>query len=104
MPLLLLFGIFDLIAGVAGMIVPFISAQGNTFILAIGVLAIIKGLYSYLAGALAGFYFDILGLLDLITGILLVLSFYNLVFGWMFYFGLILTLKGVYTIVIFLVS
>lgn len=104
MPLLLLFGIFDIMVGVAGITASLIPLQGNSFIFTIGLLGIIKGIYSILAGVLSGFYFDLLGLLDLVLGIFLLLAFYNLMFGWVIYLGILMVIKGLYSVVIFLVS
>ncbi len=103
MPLLLIFGIFDLLVGVALILSPFVPFEGNGFVFSLGLMAIIKGLYSYLAAAASGFYFDVLGALDLALGLCLVLTVYGMVFDFFLWIGAFMIIKALYTIVIFLI-
>ena len=56
-------------------------------------LMIIKGIYSLLTSISAGYYFDWMGLIDFITGILLYFNLFNV-------FGLITILKGLYSLIL----
>jgi len=103
MPLLFILGIIDLIAGIALALTGFVPLAASGLILAIGVILALKGGISYLAAAGAGFYFDVLGVLDLLSGIFLILAFYGTVLGFFVWFGVAMILKALWSIVVFMV-
>jgi len=103
MPLLLILGIIDLIAGIALALTGFVPLTASGLILAIGIIVTLKGAISYLAAAGAGFYFDLLGVLDMLSGIFLILVFYGTAWGGFAWFGLAMILKALWSIVIFMV-
>jgi uncharacterized membrane protein HdeD (DUF308 family) len=93
-------GILDIIFGAVLAASTFIDFAGNGWILLFGILAIIKGVYSVLAAAGAGFYLDVLGWLDLLVGILLLLVHWNISFPFFLYIGILIILKGLYSFVV----
>lgn len=103
MPLLLILGILDLIAGASLAIAGFVPLTAAGLILAIGIIVAIKGAISYLAAAGNGFYFDLLGILDVIAGIFLVMAFYGTVMGFFVWFGIAMILKALWSIFIFFI-
>ncbi len=90
-------GILDIILGAVLAASTFADFAGNGWVFAFGILAILKGLYSTLTAAGAGFYFDVLGWLDLLVGILLLLVNWGFVFPFFLYIGILLILKGIYS-------
>ena len=103
MPLLLILGILDLIAGAALAIAGFVPLTAVGLILAIGVIVVLKGVVSYLMAAGNGFYFDLLGILDVLSGIFLILAFYGTALGFFIWFGIAMILKALWSIVMFMV-
>lgn len=90
-------GILDLILGAALAASTFADMAGNGWVIIFAVIAIVKGIYSVLTAAGAGFYFDVLGWLDLLVGALLLLVNWGIVFPFFLYIGILLILKGLYS-------
>lgn len=103
MPLLLILGILDLVVGAALAISAFIPLTASGIIFAIGIIVTLKGIFSYLMAAGSGFYFDFLGILDMLSGIFLILAFYGTVLGFFVWFGVAMILKALWSIVMFMV-
>ena len=103
MPLLLILGVLDLIAGAALALSGFVPLTAIGLIFAVGIIVTIKGAISYLAAAGAGFYFDFLGILDVLSGIFLILAFYGVGLGFAVWFGLAMILKALWSIAMFMV-
>jgi hypothetical protein len=103
MPLLLILGVLDLIAGAALAISGFVPLTAVGLVLAIGIILTLKGVVSYLAAAGNGFYFDILGILDMIAGVFLILAFYGTALGFFVWFGIAMILKALWSIAMFMV-
>lgn len=82
----------------SGAILSIWPSPGN-FMLAIALVLIAKGIWSIFSSLHQGFYYDILGAIDLIAGfVLIIINFGTPVsFGWIV--GIILGLKAAYTIV-----
>lgn len=97
MVLVAILGILDIICGAALAASTFANLASNGWIFFFGLVAIAKGVYSVLAAAAAGFYFDVLGWLDLLVGVLLLLVNWNITFGFFLYVGILLILKGLYS-------
>ena len=104
MAVLLLLGILDLLAGVALAVSGLVPMHASTFVLWVGILVLLKGIYSYLAAAVNDFWFDILGIIDIIVGILLFVVYFGLVFPFFFWIGLLLILKAFWSIGVFLIN
>ncbi|RLI97124.1 MAG: hypothetical protein DRO99_03410 [Candidatus Aenigmatarchaeota archaeon] len=90
-------GILDIIFGAALAASTMTSVTGNGWIFLFGILAILKGIYSVVTAAGAGFYLDVLGWLDLVVGLLLLLANWGIVFPFFLYIGILLILKGIYS-------
>ena len=101
---LAILGVLDILGGVLLAIAGFIPYTGSGFILTLGVVFIIKGIISYLAAAAKGFFFDLMGVLDLIAGIMLVLATHDFILFFFPYIGILLIIKGVYSFVMGLVK
>jgi hypothetical protein len=97
-------GILDIILGAALSASTFVDFAGNGWILILGIVAIVKGIYSVFAGFGAGFYFDVLGWLDLVVGVMLLLVNWNIVFPFFLYVGILLILKGLYSFFVGFIS
>jgi hypothetical protein len=104
MAVLLVLGVLDLLAGVALAVSGLVPMQASVFVLWIGILVLLKGLYSYLAAALNDFWFDVLGIMDIAVGVLLFLVYSGLVFPFFFWIGLALILKALWSIGVFIIS
>ena len=103
MPLLLILGILDLIAGSALALSGFVPLTAAGLVMVIGIILTLKGAISYLAAAGSGFYFDFLGILDVLSGIFLILAFYGTVLGFFVWFGIAMIVKALWSIVMFMV-
>ena len=102
--LLAIFGIVDVILGGVLAASPFVTYSGAGIIAVLAAVAIIKGLYSVVTAAGGGFYFDLLGWLDLIVGVLLFLATGGVKFNWFLWIGIFMVAKGVYSIAIEMVG
>ncbi len=96
---LIVLGVLDIIVGVLlGLATgnPFI---GSGIIFAFGVIWVLKGLFSLLSSISSGFYFDVMGIMDLFTGVFLLLSTNGIVFWFFLHLGILMVLKGLYSFV-----
>ena len=97
--LLLILGIIDIIAGIAivlgnvGLIGP------GSFVFYLAVFMLLKGLWSVFTSAASGFFFDIMGILDILAAIALFLINAVIVSDIFYWFAGILILKGLYSCV-----
>ncbi len=96
---LLILGLIDIIAGI--FLILNVSA-GVAFTL--GIIMALKGLWSIIASAAAGFYFEFPGIFDFIGGIFLFLVSQGVFFEFFLYIGLLLLLKGIYSLIISMIS
>lgn len=102
--LLLILSIFDLVAGAALSLCEIFPYVGSGFIGTMAGLMILKGLWSILTAAAAGFFFDLIGILDLVAGILLYLATLGLVAHFFVYIGIALILKGFYSLMVGIIA
>ena len=95
--LLLILGIVDVIGGILlGMsLLP--GAGGNPILFWFGVVFLLKGLYSLLTAMGSGFYFDILGMMDIVSGIFLFLATWSIINEIFLYLGIGMIIKGIYS-------
>lgn len=79
--------LIDILAGISLAFPNFLSFY-------LGIIILIKGISSVVGSFASGFFFEIMGIIDLITGILLLLNF-NLPWFW-----LLPILKGIFCLLI----
>jgi uncharacterized membrane protein HdeD (DUF308 family) len=94
-----LLGIIDIISGVVLAVSTSFNLAGSGIALWIGIFMLLKGVYSVLTAAGAGFYFDVLGWLDLIAAASLFIVFFGVANEFFVYFGILMILKGIYSFV-----
>ncbi|MBL7206749.1 MAG: hypothetical protein ISS36_04085 [Candidatus Aenigmarchaeota archaeon] len=99
---IIILGIIDLVVGI--FLALSNNFQGSTIILYLGIIILLKALYSLGTAFGAGFYLDFLGILDLIAGILLLIVFYGIFTHFFIYIGILLALKGIYSIIMGLIQ
>lgn len=104
MVFLVILGILDLIVGVLLVVSPGGGLAGNGIVFIFAIIVLLKGLYSVLAAAGAGFFLDVMGWLDLITGFFLLLANWGFAYGFFLYVGIIMVLKAFYSIVVGLIG
>ncbi len=104
MVLVAILGVLDIIFGAVLAAATFAGLAGNGWVMIFGIVAIIKGIYSVLTAAGAGFYFDVLGWLDMAVGFMLLLVHWGIVFPFFLYIGIILVLKGLYSFFVGLIG
>jgi hypothetical protein len=97
---LAILGILDIIGGVLLGLSGFIPYMGSGFVSFFGIILIVKGIISWISGAVKGFFLDFMGVLDIIAGIMLILATYGFVLFFFPYIGILLALKGIYSFVI----
>jgi len=95
MVFLVILGIIDIVVGIG--LVFSGSLEGVSIIFYLAMLGIIKGIYSIISAIAGGFYYDLLGFMDLVSGILLYFAFSGSHLGFFFYIGLVMVLKGLYS-------
>ncbi|MCK4496984.1 MAG: hypothetical protein KAU24_02245 [Candidatus Aenigmarchaeota archaeon] len=101
---LAILGVLDIIGGILLGLSGFIPYIGSGLVSTFGIILIIKGIISYISGAAKGFFLDFMGILDIIAGIMLVLATYGFVIFFFPYIGILLLLKGIYSVIIGLVK
>ena len=95
--ILTILGLVDVLLGGVLAASPYFSYAGVAVIGTLAIVALAKGVYSVLAGAAAGFYFDLMGWLDLIVAALLFITTFGVHFQWFFWIGILMAVKGVYS-------
>jgi hypothetical protein len=102
--ILAILGIVDLIGGAMLGLSGLIPYVGSNFVSTIGIILILKGIISYLSGAAKGFFLDFMGILDIVAGAMLIITTWGFVVFFFPYFGILLALKGVYSVIIGLIK
>ena len=102
--LLAILGVLDIIAGALLGFSGMFTYAGSFFVMVIGIILLIKGVGSYIAAAAGGFFLDFMGILDIISAIMLVLTSFGFVVFFFPYFGIFMVIKGVYSIVMGLIK
>jgi hypothetical protein len=97
--LLIILSLIDIVAGFALSLCELLPYNGSSFIWFLGAFLALKGVWSILTAAAANFYFDIIGILDLVAGVLLIITTTGLVAHLFVYVGIALILKGVYSLI-----
>jgi uncharacterized membrane protein HdeD (DUF308 family) len=75
-------------------------------VITIGIIMIVKGAWSWISNVAqpSGLNIDPMGILDILTGLLLLLVFSGVFLFFFAYFGVLLIIKGVYSFVVGLVK
>jgi hypothetical protein len=103
MAALIALGILDAVTGFILMLGPWIPLGGNGILFTLGVIILLKGIITWLMAAASRFFFDPLGILDIIAGaccLIEVSGFHLSVFAWI---GFFLLVKGAYCVFIDLI-
>jgi uncharacterized membrane protein HdeD (DUF308 family) len=98
--LLILLSIIDLIAGGLLAFCEVFPYAGSAFVGTLGAFMLAKGAWSVLTAAAANFYMDFIGALDIVCGILLVVTTFGFSMHFFVYFAVALILKGIYSFII----
>ncbi len=85
--ILAILGLFDIIVGVS-------LAFPNFLVFYIGIIVLIKGISSIVGSFAAKYFFDFMGFIDVIAGVILLLNFS---IPW---FWLLPLIKGIYSLVV----
>jgi len=94
---LVILGVLDIIIGVVLALSPGMPLIASSVVLILGIIAILKSIYSIGTAAGAGFFLDVLGWVDLIAAIFLFMAYGGWVFGFFLYAGIIMVIKGLYS-------
>ena len=78
---------FSLLPGVAG----------NPLFFWFGIVFLLKGIYSLFTAIGSGFYFDILGIMDTVSGVFLLLTLIGVTNEIFLYLGIGMVIKGIYS-------
>ena len=97
--LLFVLGVLDIIIGGALWWAAGPGVAGATILIVLGIVWFLKGLWSILSAAAAGFFFDVLGVFDLVSGIFLSLAYLGLGFEFFWYMALLMIVKGLYSFI-----
>jgi uncharacterized membrane protein HdeD (DUF308 family) len=100
--LLLILGIVDVIAGIILTFFGLPIFPGNGIVLSLGILMLIKGIISYLMACANKFFFDVMGIMDILAGIFLLLLFYGIGLFFFPWLGILMVIKGIYSSVVWL--
>lgn len=95
--MLFILGILDVVVGILLWLVTGNPWVGSGIIAFFGVVWLIKGIWSFLSGAAEGFFFDVLGILDVLAAIFLGLSYFGIAFGFVVWIALLMVLKGIWS-------
>ncbi len=94
--LLLLAALIDMIGGL--FIVLSVSSFLHSLLLYLGIIVLFKGIMSLLYSIQKSFYFDFLGWVDILSGMLLLLMFIGLPVSFVWIFGVLLLAKGIWSL------
>jgi hypothetical protein len=94
-PMLFILAIIDIFSGVLTYFHPGFLVRPYLYL---AILCFIKGGWSFIAAVGSHFYFDILGFIDIIVGICLLLMYYNVTFPFSSTIGIIMILKGIWSL------
>lgn len=93
-------GIIDVIAGIVLALGGIPAFHGNGMVMVIAAIAIGKGIWSWINNLTAGFKLDFMGILDIVTGILLLSVFGGFFLFFFVYIGVIEMIKGAYSFIV----
>ncbi|MBU0953475.1 MAG: hypothetical protein KKA90_03585 [Nanoarchaeota archaeon] len=102
--MLIILGAIDIIAGIVLTLTGIVSFADNQLVFILAIIFILKSLYSLVTAMAAGFFFDVLGWFDLFAGFILLLATWEITFGFVIWIGIIMIIKGIYSIVMGLVA
>jgi hypothetical protein len=104
--ILSILGIVDIIAGIILVVGGLPQFPGNSFVVGIAAIMIIKGLWSWISNVASpeGLNIDPMGILDILIGLLVLLVFSGVFFSFFALLGVLVIIKGVYSFVVGLVK
>lgn len=95
--LLIALGIVDIIAGIALGLTRLFPMANNPFLFWLGIFFLLKGTYSILMGAAAGFFVDFMGWFDLLAGAFHLWANTGAQYPFFLYLGVVMVIKGLYS-------
>ncbi|MBU0530665.1 MAG: hypothetical protein ABIH52_03160 [Candidatus Aenigmatarchaeota archaeon] len=98
------FALIDLLVGIALATSAYFDFAGNNLIFYLAIVGLLKGVYSILTAMAAGFYYDVIGWIDVVAGILLMTTTWGIASHIFLYLGIIVILKGIYSFMMGLVT
>ena len=101
--IIVILGIIDIIAGIVLTFSGLDVFHGNGIVFFLAIAMILKGAWSWLNNLMSGFKLDFMGVLDIVVGILMLLTFGGFFLFFFAYFGIMEVIKGVYSFVVGLV-
>jgi hypothetical protein len=93
-------GILDIIAGGVMALGGIAGAAESIYLLYFTAIFFLKALYSIGTALAEGFFFDVLGWLDLMAAVSLLFLYWQISFGLFFWLGMLMIIKGVYSLVV----
>ncbi len=94
--LLMFLSAMDVLAGVS-IIYPSLPIFGSLFYFYLALFHLAKGGWSVLTAAGSGFYFDIPGIIDVLSGFVMFIMYSEISFSFFWVVGAVLLLKGVWS-------
>lgn len=70
----------------------------GTFMFILGLVLISKGIWSLISSLRVGFYFDVMGLIDLVAAIVILAVNFGTPIGFAWIIGIIIAIKATYTL------
>jgi len=92
--LLFILAIVDILSGA---LIFFHPASFSKIFLYLGFICLTKGGWSLITALTSKFYFDFLGLLDIVSGIFLILLYYKFTLPLLTIIGIMIILKGIWS-------
>ena len=100
--LLVILGLVDVIAGLILALFGLPVFPGNGVLFFLAIVMLVKGLVSFLMACANSFYFDVMGIMDMVAGVFLLLLFYGVGLFFYPYLGILMIIKGLYSSVVWL--
>jgi len=70
----------------------------GTFMFILGLILISKGIWSIISSLRAGFYFDFMGLIDIVAAVAILIVNLGIPLGFAWIIGIIIAIKATYTL------
>ena len=95
--ILLILGLLDVVAGIALGLTRGFPMVNNPLLFYLGVFFILKGLYSLLAAAAAGYFVSVMSWFDLLAGVFHLWANTGAQYPFFLYLGVVMVIKGLYS-------
>ena len=93
--MLLLIGLVDIFGG---LLLVFNPVFLHNLLFYFGVIILLKGLWSIVSSAVAHFYFDLFGWIDMVASVLLLIAYFDSPLSFAGFAGIVILLKGLWSI------